>query len=655
MLSSAAPTTSVSSAVAAGHQRQGRDAQAHQPVEQDWSIVFPGRSQSVDGVQSKNDEAAGATSYATADEQRDANQAAAGPLFPFHDGTGRFSRPNSPSYGADDEDEEEREEDRDEDDEDGGEEGGSSAAPISPLEVAFEDDEEEEGTVDMDLEIDATSSLFLSGSEEGGASEMVSRRRSRRASSLASSNWSHLRASRARSPTLPVVFTSGSEGEEEEDQEEEAMYASARERIAVAEEWAFEEALASAHSATSAGLAPRSRPRMSGPNSPLAMRGRAGTSNREEIRVPKRRHRRAGESDKGSKRSNTTAGTRETRRSTSVLGEASARRRGGSGVDSSTNRSQSRRTARRASTAAPASIIDAAAPQRRGTRTQRLVNVILRKVFDVDDADVLDALFRDEGPLAVRHPLEHPAQHTRIRFGLDGGGEEIDERNRSRRRREKQAQGEISEEEEIDADAGKALVALSRRQVLEESSITYAPPDEGGVALTPTHDRDAWKWQSQARVPLPPSRLMAEPSLLEALHSTFFAGLRHVPATTMPLVVGFAAALGGAGAASPARLLGVLAAKFGRGAEGMMGKMLGQDEDEGLQQQQQQQQHGRQDRDERGEEAHSVSARSTSKHSSVGSSSGSGDTLKSSRYSGQQHPVVVERQRRKRSESLVAS
>lgn len=470
----------------------------------DWSIVFPGRSRHLGeatrsaqqhGIPSSSDASDAASPFSVPD---DGDEELELTLPPLHDGTGRFTRPSSPFYAADDEQE-------------------AHASPLSlqqPLGPpsdsltldSFSDDE-----LDFDAAEVASSALF-SESESGTgavrhANSTISAAQLRRSSrlshrgsaTLASSSWSWMSAAQSQHArpgvvrrlsaqrreswaVLPVVLTSDSEGEEDE------QAAQARRDK---DDAAFEEALGSAHFAQSAGLYPR---------------------------VPKRRHRKNGESEKGSKRSNNSA---------AVASELlSHRRLGVNGRRSQTSAASVRSRSRLGSAGAytrKAAGEGGSRPSTDASRSERLLNAILQRVFGVDDYDVLQAFLRDEGPLQVDES-EHQAataaaSSSRAPLGV-GTDDDVWSRNQRQRHMRLLLDGRSVPEDVEEMDSGR-----------EDGK---AAKDIHGLShIDPSHHKPH-PYPQRTHVP----GNVAEPSLTEALHATVLSGLRVVPSGLSILLAG---------------------------------------------------------------------------------------------------------------------
>lgn len=441
---------------------------------QDWSIVFPGRTRAtpVTATTSRCPPVAETISpFILPSEEEVAVSNAELTLPHDRDGTGCFTRPSSPSYAADDE-----------------EEGEIEAIVIqgtSPL------DNHSEVNSDLD-ELEVTSSIFLSDSERERRDSSTSQHRQRRnsqwetGSALSASSWawmnedsSHqsamrdqLRSSRHRA-ILPVVFTSGSEGEEDEE-----AYRINKQRKEK-EDLLFEDALSNTHLAQSAGLA---------------------------FRVPKRRHRKNGESAKGSKRSNSSAVV------ASDL-QASRRRAGLRCSRKSTTSNVSGRSNSRLRSS-DKSKADAIGEQHE-SRSQGLLSVVLQKLFSVEDDEVLQAFLRDEGPLRVddaASSLSILAADASSALRAATSPDEVWNRNE---RNEHKRQLQYPQEDDGGDDAVPRVLLQLPPRGMDSSQMFASPPHR--VRL-------------QSHV--------GEPSLLEALQATVLSSFNNVPSGLSILLAG---------------------------------------------------------------------------------------------------------------------
>jgi hypothetical protein len=446
---------------------------------QDWSVVFPGRTK-VDAITSTPLPPAADSSspfVLPSDEEVEVSHVEL-TLPNEQDGTGRFTRPSSPSYAADDEEEEKFSPNQ--------EVKASIAHGTSLLDSNSDDNS------DLD-ELELTSSMFLSGSEIDRRDSNTSHRQrhlSETGSALSGSSWawmnaggSHqslnrerLRANRHQS-VLPVVFTSGSEGEEDEE-----AYRISRQRK-IKEDAAFEDALSNTHLAQSAGLA---------------------------FRAPKRRHRKNGESAKGSKRSNSSA----------VIAsdlQASRRRAGLRSRKSVTSHVSARSNSRLR--ASEKSFADADG-KHDDPRSHGLLSVVLRKLFNVEDDEVLQAFLRDEGPLQVdKTATSLSALVTEASSALRAVSSTDDVWSRNERKQEVRRSQTLQDEDIVGVDdeeeeVTKILLQLPPRG-MDSSQLFASPPHR--VRL-------------QSHV--------GEPSLLEALQATVFSSLNNVPSGLSILLAG---------------------------------------------------------------------------------------------------------------------
>ncbi|PWN38193.1 uncharacterized protein FA14DRAFT_159879 [Meira miltonrushii] len=477
-------------------------------AEEDWNIVFPGKPRNLpSGSNALQGRKTDRSPSDSPEEEVELDLT----LPPAHDGTGNFTRPSSPSYHADDE------HDR------------ASLSPevwgAPPSEAVtselFTDDE-----LDLLDEADVSSSALFSdsesfnvgrrssnhpSSEENQPSTSISAHQLQRASrlnqhgssTLASSSWSWMNAaqsqvqsarnvskSNAHSQAVPAILTSESEGEEEEVRKANKIAVQARRKK---DDAAFEEALGSAHQAYSAGLYPR---------------------------VPKRRHRKNGESEKGSKRSNNSAAIASellsANRRRSAVGRKSqtsaASLRSRSQVGSSVGRLRSKHEQ---------SGKDAGTTYRpeSSSRSERLLSAILQRVFGVDDEEVLQSFFRDEGPLRIEESEKERATNAAIASRAPiGNGIDDDVWSRNRRQHHMRllldGRSVAEEVEEIEsgseADA-ESNSARSKTRALSNSSHPHRTYVTGNVA---------------------------EPSLPEALHATLLSGLRSVPSSLSLFLAG---------------------------------------------------------------------------------------------------------------------
>lgn len=470
------PLSSSTSTASLSQSLQKRNTSTHSEREgqsdsKDWSIVFPGRAR-IDTTSSPF--------VSSPDEEQD-NSNVELALPNEQDGTGRFTRPSSPFYAADDEE-----------DEDGGETNLVSGMPASrgigtspTIGSVSEDDSELDG-------LELSSSVYLSGSERERRNSTLSHGQRRLSEwemgmGRSSSSWawmdaesSHRSVHRGRAKrtqgqsVLPVVFTSGSEGEGEEQE-------SSTRRIRE-EEAAFEDALNNTPLAQSAGLS---------------------------ARVPKRRHRKNGESAKGSKRSNSSA---------VVTSDVHAtRRRSGLGTRRSATSNYSARSMSRVTAAAAEKKKTEATGKQDDSRTHRLLNVILRKLFSVEDDEVLQAFLCDEGPLQVPQTSYSSLAPDRSSVLAVEGADDVWARN-ERNRQMRQASNLPEEPEEEEGEE-------------EERS----PPRE--LVRLPPRGMDS----SQMLASPPRIRLgshVGEPSLLEALQATMLSGLSVVPSGLSVLLAG---------------------------------------------------------------------------------------------------------------------
>lgn len=456
------------------------DKNASSSDSQDWSVVFPGRTK-VDMTTSSSILSTPASPFESPAEDEVGEESNVDLTLPLdQDGTGRFTRPSSPSYAADDECEIGHENTQD---------TTISRPPGLSTSDSYSDD-------DSELE-EVTSSIFLSGSEMGRRDSNSNSNRQRRRSDISSSSWAwmnaesslqsqhreRVRSSRHQS-VLPVVFTSGSEGEEEVDDIERGINQRIREER---EEAAFEDALANTHSAQSAGLA---------------------------ARAPKRRHRKMGESAKGSKRSNSSAviasDLQATRRRAGLRSRPSA-------ASNASARSKSEARGSNQGTSELAS----KQPQK---QSHGLLDLVMRRLFNVDD-EVLQAFLRDEGPLGIEPSLQSSlaADASSVLKIAAPPHDEVwtrNERNRQMRRShqiQKVAEQNQEEEDENDDDVDdvpRVLLHLTPRG-LDASQLLSSPP---------------------LRVRL--ESHVGEPSLFEALQATVLSSLSNVPSGLSVLLAG---------------------------------------------------------------------------------------------------------------------
>ncbi|MCO5565636.1 hypothetical protein L7F22_019310 [Adiantum nelumboides] len=476
-------------------------------AEEDWNIVFPGRAKNLtstsNDLQRRNTDSSPSD---TPDEEVELDLT----LPPAHDGTGNFTRPSSPSYNADDE------QDR------------ASLSPevwgAPPSEAVtselFTDDE-----LDLLDEEEVSSSVLFSDSESFNArrssnlqsgeerrpSTSISAHQLQRASRLnqhgssilASSSWSWMNAaqskvistkdlprSNAHSQAVPAILTSESEGEEEGERKAKKVAAQARRRK---DDAAFEEALGSAHQANSAGLYPR---------------------------VPKRRHRKNGESEKGSKRSNNSAAI-----ASELL--SAHRRRNAAGRKSQTSAASLRSRSQVGSSVGrirykyeeeSKDTVTTYRPEN-SSRSERLLSAILQRVFGVDDEEVLQSFFRDEGPLRIEEGEKERATSAAIASRAPIGNvtdDDVWSRNRRQHHMRLLLDGRsVPEEvEEIDSEGEadeKIKSAKTKSRTISDSSRPHRTYVTGNVA---------------------------EPSLPEALHATLLSGLRSVPSSLSLFLAG---------------------------------------------------------------------------------------------------------------------
>lgn len=568
-------SSSTTTAAAARGSRSGSNSSGHSNQEyadrgggRDWSIVFPGRASRhgkappailEPSTRSDASDVAATTSYSPPtpfldDDEVDGRASPTAPLAPLHDGTGRFTRPPSPADLADNEDNV----DGDDDDLLPGHRRPSHwpttdlRAPLSDSITLGSLSEGDELDFGGDMDSIGSSALF---SETESEHRERHTRRTRRASSIqaqgaavgsahapalgsASTSWAwmqnpeHRSASMLRAETdLPVVLTSDSEGEEQgvaRAAGSSKYTVNASGEASALSEWddiAFEEALANTHWAQSAGL---------------------------RARVPKRRHRRSGESEKGSKRSNNSAAVASDLRSASALRET---RRGLSSRRSAASAASARARVRHHQQhgmpePAPVTMMTAhEVPQTpRHSAGQRLVGTLLRRVLGVDDEDVLAAFLRNEGPLHVDESHDsssgsHAAstaavmaaaaqrgtlgvradtddvwsrnqRHRRMRLLMDGSGSDSGSAGR--------VYGAVNGEDKIDAKGWRA------------SEDSDGDDDEDVTTDAPTHKRSAHAAPQRAYV----SGNVAEPSLVEALQASVFSGLRVLPSGLSILMAG---------------------------------------------------------------------------------------------------------------------
>lgn len=482
----------------------------------DWSIVFPGKARNTVSPsiqrQATHSSRNNSSSSVSPNEEVELDLT----LPPAHDGTGNFTRPSSPSYHADDE------HDRASLSPESGIVWGAPPSDIVTSDL-FTDDE-----LDLLDEAEVSSSVLISDSEslnvsrrrstsqnrsreERQSSTSISARQLQKASrlnqigssTLASSSWSWMNAAQSqqkstgkqvRNPNtrlqiVPAILTSESEGEEKEDRKLDRLTRQARK---IKEDAAFEEALGTAHQAYSAGLYPR---------------------------VPKRRHRKNGESEKGSKRSNNSAAVASellsAHRRRNAVGRKSqtsaASMRSRSQVGSSVNRIRTKTDQNRkdGTIYTPES----------SSRTERLLSAIFQRVFGVEDEEVLKSFFRDEGPLRVEDDEKERATNAAIasRAPISNG---MDDDVWSRNRRQHHMR-----------------LLLDGRSVPEE----VEEIDSGSEA---DEDQKSNKGKSRTRsYSGHPNRTyvtgnVAEPSLPEALHATLLSGLRSVPSSLSLFLAG---------------------------------------------------------------------------------------------------------------------
>lgn len=477
-------------------------------AEEDWNIVFPGKSRNPpSGSNSLLERTTDSSPTDSPEEEVELDLT----LPPAHDGTGNFTRPSSPFYHADDENDH------------------ASLSPevwgAPPSEAVtselFTDDE-----LDLLDEADVSSSALFSDSEsfsvgrrlsnhpsseehQLGTSisahqlQRASRLNQNGSSTLASSSWSWMNAaqsqarstkdvskSNVRSHAVPAILTSESEGEDEEVRKAEKIAVQARRKK---DDAAFEEALGSAHQAYSAGLYPR---------------------------VPKRRHRKNGESEKGSKRSNNSAAIASellsAHRRRSVAGRKSqtsaASPRSRSQVGSSVGRLRSKHEH---------GSKDVGTPYRpeSSSRSERLLSAILQRIFGVDDEEVLQSFFRDEGPLRIEEGEEERATNAAIASRApigNGTDDDVWSRNRRQHHMRLLLDGRSVPEEVEEIDSGseadeepKSVKGKNRPRF--NSGYPHRTYVTGNVA---------------------------EPSLPEALHATLLSGLRSVPSSLSLFLAG---------------------------------------------------------------------------------------------------------------------
>ena len=434
----------------------------------DWSIVFPGRARQdgpTAGTATPSTPPITSPSPFISPPDDDVDGSNVELTLPHEqDGTGRFTRPSSPYYAADDEGEEDEEDAA----EDRGEEELGRAIGPPTVDSISEGDSELDG-------VEMASSIFFSGSEMGRKDSSPSQRRQsgwESGADLPSSSWawmnaeSSYRSHRGRTqPSLPVVFTSGSEGEGDDMR---VSTQSVRE-----EEAAFEDALANTHLAQSAGLM---------------------------ARVPKRRHRKMGESAKGSKRSNSSA---------VVASEMQSSRRR-SGLSSRKGRLSSY-SARSASRSKPAdkSMAEEAVNSGGDSRVHKLVDVILRKLFRVDDDEVLQAFLRDEGPLKVVDDLHYAGDASSALHAV--GRDEV--WSRTERNRQLRQSRDKSDADEQWHQSPQELIKLPT-QSMHAGQMFASPP----------------------RIRL--DSHVGEPSLLEAIQASVLSSLSVVPSGLSLLLAG---------------------------------------------------------------------------------------------------------------------
>lgn len=447
-----------------------------------------------------------ASPFVSSPDEREAHESNVELTLPHEqDGTGRFTRPSSPSYAADDEIEE--------DELDEALKANRSKIVVPSIkEPSIQDSGASNSDLDNDSDLDAlevTSSILISGSEIGRRDSSTSQRRRRisewengAGSSSLSTSWawmnvegsSYSRRGKERvgrsTEILPVVFTSGSEGEEET-----LHKRSARSQRRQEEEEAFEEALENAPTAQSAGLM---------------------------ARAPKRRHRKNGESAKGSKRSNSSAVPASDMRLSRRSAALRSRRPMTSNLSASArSASHARYEAQvKGSSAAEDNVIP---------ETQSMLKAILRKVFLVDDDEVLQAFLRDEGPLRVDEcSSSSKALETSSALAVISSQHKDDIWTRTERNRH-----------------------LRGSHAFVEESVEYGEVEEKGQMMRIPRSTSASEiFAAPHRIKLQSN--VGEPTLLEALQASVLSGLATVPS-------GFSILLAGS---RSARLVNYLAGRF---------------------------------------------------------------------------------------------
>lgn len=454
---------------------------------QDWSVVFPGRTKvDVRTTSSSSIVTDPASPFVSpAEEEEIGEESNVDLTLPLdQDGTGRFTRPSSPFYAADDEDDIGQESIQD-----------TTISRHHGLSTSDSYSDDDSGLE----EVEVTSSIFLSGSEmarrDSSSNSNRQRRRSDRESVISSSSWAwmnaesslqsqqreRVRSSRHQS-VLPVVFTSGSEGEEDDDVGEKREH---NQRIREEqEEEAFEDALANTHSAQSAGLS---------------------------ARAPKRRHRKMGESAKGSKRSNSSAviasDLQATRRRAGLRSRPSA-------ASNVSARSKSRVRGSEQATSELAS-------KQAQSQGHGLLDLVLRKLFSVEDGEVLQAFLRDEGPLRIEQSSHSSAFEASSALKVaDPPHDEVWTRNE--RKRQMRRAHQIPREAE-------------QNQEEQEDDVDDVPR----VHLhLPPHGLDASQLFSSRPPRVRLESHVGEPSLFEALQATVFSSLSNVPSGLSVLLAG---------------------------------------------------------------------------------------------------------------------
>ena len=269
-----------------------------------------------------------------------------------------------------------------------------------------------------------------------------------------------------------------------------------------AEEIAFEEALANTHWAHSAGL---------------------------KARVPKRRHRRIGESEKGSKRSNNSG---------AITNELLAHRRRGVSARRSTTTTAASVSRNRSRSVATYPTYSSNQPQNVDKRSasEKFVGAVLRKVFGVDDDEVLQSLFKDEGPLMIdedsRRASRSATAMTRPSLGVRSQDEVWSRTMRQQRMRLLVERRSLQEEEEDvieDSDDEVEYPTLMKKELTSVHPYELNNPHPITEILSQPS-----AYPQRARI----SGNVAEPSLTEALQATMISGIRLLPGSLSIFLAG---------------------------------------------------------------------------------------------------------------------